>query len=49
MGSENSVQSSVLEDDLATVSSSEIPVADEKDKEIEDYPRPLSVVGVSVL
>uniref|UniRef100_A0A9I9CHS6 GTP-binding protein OBGC2 n=1 Tax=Cucumis melo TaxID=3656 RepID=A0A9I9CHS6_CUCME len=49
MGSENSVQSSVLEDDLATVSSLEIPVADEKDKEIEDYPRPLSVVGVSVL
>ncbi|KGN60002.1 probable GTP-binding protein OBGC2 [Cucumis sativus] len=49
MGSENSVQSSVLEDDLATVPSLEIPVADEKDKEIEDYPRPLSVVGVSVL
>ncbi|XP_038900001.1 probable GTP-binding protein OBGC2 [Benincasa hispida] len=49
MGSENSERSSVLEGDLASVSSLGIAAADEKDKEIEDYPRPLSVVGVSVL
>lgn len=47
VGSENSVESSLPEGDLATPS--EIPVAGHRDREIEDYPRPLSVVGVSVL
>ncbi|XP_022936492.1 probable GTP-binding protein OBGC2 [Cucurbita moschata] len=47
VGYENSVESSLPEGDLATPS--EIPVAGHQDREIEDYPRPLSVVGVSVL
>ncbi|XP_022139960.1 probable GTP-binding protein OBGC2 [Momordica charantia] len=49
VGSEDGAQSSPSEGDLATASSLGIPNTDQKDKEIEDYPRPLSVVGVSVL
>lgn len=49
VGSENGVQSSLPDGNLATVSLLDTPISDQKDKEIDDYPRPLSVVGVSVL
>ncbi|KAB2604569.1 GTP-binding protein OBGC2 [Pyrus ussuriensis x Pyrus communis] len=37
------------EGENADVSSSKAPTKDRKDKDIEDYPRPLAIVGVSVL
>ncbi|KAK9269845.1 hypothetical protein L1049_025418 [Liquidambar formosana] len=47
--SEDAVQPFFTEGDHANILSAEIINKDRKDKEIEDYPRPLAVVGVSVL
>ncbi|XP_041017380.1 probable GTP-binding protein OBGC2 isoform X2 [Juglans microcarpa x Juglans regia] len=47
--SDNVLQLLASEAPHADVSSPGIQSKDEKDKEIEDYPRPLAVVGVSVL
>lgn len=43
------VKQPVPEGENADVSSSKGPTKDRKDKDIEDYPRPLAIVGVSVL
>lgn len=49
MMSEDAVQSLLTGDGSADKLSSPISNEDKKDKEIEDYPRALAVVGVSVL
>ncbi|XP_030950650.1 probable GTP-binding protein OBGC2 isoform X2 [Quercus lobata] len=46
---DDALQSLTTEGGRADVSSPGISSKDKKDKEIEDYPRPLAVVGVSVL
>lgn len=46
---DDALQSLTTEGGHADVSSPGISSKDKKDKEIEDYPRPLAVVGVSVL
>lgn len=46
---DDALQSLTTEGGHADVSSLGISSKDKKDKEIEDYPRPLAVVGVSVL
>ncbi|KAL6316571.1 hypothetical protein AAG906_018274 [Vitis piasezkii] len=48
-GTEDAMQSLPSDSEGANVLSSDFPDKDRKDKEIEDYPRPLAVVGVSVL
>ncbi|XP_034677181.1 probable GTP-binding protein OBGC2 [Vitis riparia] len=46
---EDAMQSLPSDSEGANVLSLDFPDKDRKDKEIEDYPRPLAVVGVSVL
>ncbi|KAJ9674826.1 hypothetical protein PVL29_024011 [Vitis rotundifolia] len=48
-GTEDAIQSLPSDSEGANVLSLDFPDKDRKDKEIEDYPRPLAVVGVSVL
>lgn len=47
--SEDAIQSFPSDSDGANVLSLEFSDKDRKEKEIEDYPQPLAVVGVSVL
>ncbi|KAF8410534.1 hypothetical protein HHK36_003065 [Tetracentron sinense] len=49
MDSEEAVQSLSIESEHGNMPSLVSPNKDRKEKEIEDYPRPLAVVGVSVL
>lgn len=49
LSSEDAVKSLSTEGGEADLLSSVTSVKDKRDKEIEDYPRPLAVVGVSVL
>jgi hypothetical protein len=49
MTSKDAVHSFSTEDGNADKLPSQIANEDKKDKELEDYPRPLAVVGVSVL
>lgn len=48
-GTEDAIQSLPSDSEGANVLSLDFPDKDRKDKEIEDYPWPLAVVGVSVL
>lgn len=49
LSSEDAVKSLSTEGGEADLLSSVTSVKDKRDKEIEDYPHPLAVVGVSVL
>ena len=46
---EDAIQSLLFDNEGANVLSLDFSVKDREDKEIEDYPLPLAVVGVSVL
>lgn len=46
---ESTIKSLYPERGSEEICASDIPAGDGKEKQIEDYPRPLAVVGVSVL